>query len=283
MFLEVTYSDEKWKNARELNVRMAVKYGGIDEAKAYCRDDIPDDFIKRNQDIFKIQRGAGCYLWKPWVVAEGLKRISEGDYLVYIDAGVAVIANLHPLILALESSGQDVMCFYQSQIEKYWTKRDAFILMDCDTPEFTDTPQRSAHVILCKKTAQSIKIIDDWLKFAQDARIITDWQCVMGKPDYEGFVENRFDQTVWSLTTKKYGLKPFRLPFAEDRKVHDFQIGGEEKQAYDRSLYPKLMDIYHSRHIRYEWQLRSKRWRLFEAKLGEFRSGCDKALSKIKR
>lgn len=53
-------------------------------------------------------------------------------------------ADVHWLIDAMEEQETDIMIFALPYLERHFTKRDAFILMDCDTPAFTETKQRLA-------------------------------------------------------------------------------------------------------------------------------------------
>ena len=40
----------------------------------------------------------GYWLWKPYIVYEVLKTLSEGDVVIYCDAGIEIIEKLKPLI-----------------------------------------------------------------------------------------------------------------------------------------------------------------------------------------
>ena len=130
--------------------------------------------------------------------------------------------------------------------EKHWSKRDAFILMDCDSEQYTDTPQRCATYIFLRKTPATVTLIDEYLWYAQDPRIVTDMPNRLGKENYEGFKENRHDQTIWSLLTKKHGIKPFRDP----SQYGDFSGHLKwSKDILDRSTYPTILCC-HRRNMR---------------------------------
>lgn len=93
-----------------------------------------------------------------------------------------------------------------------YSKRDAFILMDADEPIYTESAQRCATYIIVKKTKDSVKIMMEYLHYCEDVRILTDADNVMGKENYRNFIDNRHDQTVWSILTKKHNLRAFRDP-----------------------------------------------------------------------
>ena len=133
------------------------------------------------------------------------------------------------------------MCFLGAAYERIFSKRDAFILMDCDEEKYANTLQCLSGFILLKKSAYSVALIDEWLEYMQDPRIVTDMPNQLGKENYPGFKENRHDQTAWSLLTKKHNIKPFRDPsqFSEFIKQEDYP-----KDVLDRSTYPTIFYLH---------------------------------------
>ena len=69
--------------------------------------------------------------------------MKEGDYLIYTDAGSIYVNKIQYLIDCMEQEKMEIMVFslQRELLEKQYTKRDAFVLMQCDAPQFTDTPQ----------------------------------------------------------------------------------------------------------------------------------------------
>ena len=60
-------------------------------------------FYSENKAILDLARGAGYWLWKPFIISETLKEMEEGDCLIYSDSGIEVVADLTPLFrIALE-------------------------------------------------------------------------------------------------------------------------------------------------------------------------------------
>ena len=52
----------------------------------------------KNKKILDAPKGIGYWLWKPFIILETMKNISEGDVIVYSDSGIEIIENLDPLI-----------------------------------------------------------------------------------------------------------------------------------------------------------------------------------------
>lgn len=136
----------------------------------------------------------------------------------------------------MQKANTDVMPMALNKIllEKHYSKRDAFILMDCDNEEIANTAQIDSSVIIVKKSPESVALIDEFLVYAQDPRIITDMPNQLGKDNYEGFKSRRNDQTVWSLLTKKRGYRPFRGPSQWTPPTSN----GFSKEILTRSIYP---------------------------------------------
>lgn len=223
MIYAVAYGNDAFAGSRDYNLKTAIKKGKADKAIAYSPEDIDESFYQQNKDILSLKRGNGYWLWKPYLILKTLNQIEDGDYLMYADAGSVYVNPVQTLIDCMEQNGQNILCFSINSIEKDWSKRDAFVILDCDKPEYAETPQRLATFILCKNCEETRAFISQWLGFCTDRRIITDDSNTAGLPNYDGFQDNRHDQTCWSLLTKKHGIPAFRDPsqFGENSALPD--------------------------------------------------------------
>ena len=70
------------------------------------------------------------------------------------------------------------------------------------------TRTRQFHDTFClvRKTPFGMGIVEEWLHFAQDERILTDRSNRCGEPNYPGFKDHRHTQSIWSLLCKKHEL-----------------------------------------------------------------------------
>ena len=231
----INYADPVFYDAQKLNTSSGREVGGFDEVIQYCPKDIDRKFYRQNEHIFFYTRGAGYWLWKPYLIKKTLERLAPNDYLFYSDAGAYFIAPVTPLIQTAENIGQDIFVFeLQGLFEKEYTKRDAFILMNCDSESYTETLQRLATFSLWKNTPYALEFVSEWLEYAQDERILTDLDNQLGCSNYPGFIEHRHDQSIFSLLSKKYTLAAHRDPVS---------IGTELKQRHPRSTYPPLLTL----------------------------------------
>ena len=207
----INYADSSgnisaYRIQQKLNTLSGYEVGGFDTVINYGRKDIDSDFYEKNRSIFAHKKGAGYWIWKPYIIVKTLKTLDERDYLVYCDVDYYFVESIDILIERLDRTNQNMMIFGNRYIEKYWTKKDLFIAMDCDNEKYTDTHQIQGGIHLWKKSDKSIKIAEEWLELVQDEHLLTDEPSILGKPEYDGFVEHRHDQSIFSLISKKHNL-----------------------------------------------------------------------------
>ena len=255
MIVAINFSDEKYINAQKLNSKTAKKWGA-DRVIEYSIADIDEEFKEANKYVLNKERGAGYWLWKPYFILKTLSGISEGDYIIYSDSGAAFVNKIEYLVEIMERDNTDVMPFCITQPEIKWTKRDVFVLLDADREEIINSEQICGTYILIKKTKHSVDIIKKWLESAKDARMITDDPNVMGREDYREFIENRHDQSIWSVLCKKNEINPYRDPSQYGLNEQQFPVDVRE-----RSTYPQIIESHRQRNMKYIFQLNySKKW-----------------------
>jgi hypothetical protein len=229
----ITFANKPFRYNQLLNTKSARKIRCFHRIFNFSPRDFDKVFYKKNIGILSQARGGGFWLWKPYFISEVLSKSLDGDILFYCDSGSLFIDNVEPLLRLPEKFGQDIIPLGLGALEKQYSKRDAFILMDCDEARFTDTQQRQASFIVLRNTAFSKMFVKEWLSYAQDPRILTDADNVEGKSNYPEFIDHRHDQTIYSLLTKKYNLQPFRDPS---------QWGNAGIRNYSNSEYGQLID-----------------------------------------
>ncbi|MEL6354596.1 MAG: hypothetical protein AAFR58_23020, partial [Cyanobacteria bacterium J06627_28] len=148
-------------------------------------------------------------------------------------SGAHFIEPITPLVDLSLKNQQDILVFELQAQEKVWTKRDAFVLMDCDEPKYSESKQRLASFSLWKKTNYTLDFIDEYLHYAQDERLITDLENQCAQSNYPEFKDHRHDQSIFSLLTKKHNLEAYRDPS---------QWGNDMKDQYTNSSYPQLIE-----------------------------------------
>ncbi|WP_144631419.1 hypothetical protein [Priestia megaterium] len=213
MLVVINYANEPYKSAQRYNTNSAYKVAKCDKVIEYGPENIDSHFFEQNKSILEMPRGGGLWLWKPYIIYETLKELKNGDYLLYCDSGSYFINSAKYLIDALENSGQDILCFdLETKVEKSYTQPAAFEIMNCLGEEYTESSQRLATFIFCKKTNFTEKFFFEYLSYAQNDKLIYDSAMEENRKKYEYYVAHREDQSIYSLLTKKYNLKAYRNP-----------------------------------------------------------------------
>jgi hypothetical protein len=168
-------------------------------------------------------------------------KLEYGDIVLYSDAALSVIGDLTPLFELADIKEKLIFKLPHvdaTHIAKIWTKRDTFVLMKCDTPEYWNANMSNGAVSVWKKTDSNIELIKEWQKYLRDARIITDEPNMTGLPNFIEFKAHRHDQSVLSLLAVKYKFEMFRDPT---------QWGNYEKEIFTNSPYEQLFDHHRQR------------------------------------
>ncbi|CAF3905893.1 unnamed protein product [Adineta steineri] len=205
--LLINFAHRCCKHAQENNCLTGLKHG-IRQCLMFKKEIVNTDpmFANRNKNILNRKRGAGYWLWKPFILLQELYLARDGDIIVYSDAA-----------------------------ESSLTKRDALIVLDVDKPEYTTTSAGLASYIVVKRSFTSLRFVSEWLTYAQDSRVITDDDNVLGSPNYPDFRAHRHDQSILSLLAKKWKLTVYADPS---------QYGEGEKS---QRPYPAIFDHHRSK------------------------------------
>lgn len=231
------------------DLRDAALSAGFETATAHSADIYKGtDFEQRNAKLLKESRGAGYWVWKPLVIRHALERIGEDDVLIYSDAGkvslTVDICRADKLATLAQMQPEGMIAGMQLPVARndQWTKRDAFVLMDVDEPKFRSTNQIQVGWSAWTKSDACFQLLDDWQHYAEDRRICSDDDNVLGLPNYDGFEENRHDQSIYTNLVFKQNLpfldfarRPARRYVVEVRKQPQVSLrkfwGGEQVLA----------------------------------------------------
>lgn len=190
-------------NAQKINSQTAKDIGGFDESVNYNLNSLSKEFLEKHQQHFLYTRGAGYWVWKPYIILNHVKNMNTDDILMYTDSGCHFINKITPLFNILEQTTNKVLVFNLSQIEKDWTKRDCFKKLNCDTVEYTDSKQIMSTFFVCKKNDFSINILEQWYKQISDLHMVADeYVSPSIEQNYNSFREHRHDQSLLSLISK---------------------------------------------------------------------------------
>ncbi|XYD08882.1 hypothetical protein R1A27_28745 [Methylobacterium sp. NMS12] len=211
-------------------VASAAATGDFDTIESWSPDRLRETpFYREHREILDRSRGAGNWAWKPYVIAEALEKRRDGDFIVFSDTGMQAVGDdplppVAPLLTWLDGSERRVAVgVLHGKPQRAWTKRDCFVLMGCDSARYWDADQIQASWIAFMVSPATRRLVAEWLRYAGDARIVTDSPNQMGLPDLEGFIDHRFDQSILSNLIYKLDLEipPLRQPSKQIRTLID--------------------------------------------------------------
>jgi hypothetical protein len=95
----VSYADGAevfYQNQAALAASAADK--GFDTIYNFRRNALDAKFSTKNKHILDLPRGAGYWVWKPYVILKAMEASPEGSLILYADSGVVFKKSLHKLV-----------------------------------------------------------------------------------------------------------------------------------------------------------------------------------------
>ena len=232
----ITFGDEKYEKSISL-LEKTARENGVESFTAYGPDSYTDEFHRKNRHILNQPRGKGYWLWKPWIILQEFDKLSEGDVVMYSDAGLYAINDVSPLYETCDE--RMVFKIPDTHYIREWTKKDCFVLTECDTPEYQNARMVNGAVSLWRVSNGNRLFLEEWLRICKDSRAITDMPNMFG-PNYFGFKAHRHDQSILSLLAKKRGFEVYRDPT---------QYGQAERTQFENSPYGQI--FWHHRNFKH--------------------------------
>lgn len=191
----INYASGGFFKSQELGLKSAESFGF--RVKGYTEKDISEEFKLKNERIFESQRGAGFWIWKPYIILDMLKQINEGDYLIYMDSGANLIGDPVRYLDIIDSKG--ILAFSMMQKTSKWTKGDCFFVINKNNKsDFKDYNQLQGTYIFFRKCDYSISFVQKWLDLCTTKNLIDDSPNIH-MDNFEDFIEHRHDQAIFSL------------------------------------------------------------------------------------
>lgn len=204
----ITFANNNYRKSRDILVNEIEKLG-FHHIITYNENDLSQDFINKNSQLFSYGRGYGYWVWKPYLIKKTLEESNDNDVIIYIDSTDLPKIRFKDF-LNQHFEKNDILLFNNIRHESHdrWTKKDCFVLMNCDDDKYHNRIQLEAGVIGVKKTIFNIELLTEWLDYCCNINIVTDEPNVCGQPNHPTFIEHRHDQSILTNLSIKYDLKP---------------------------------------------------------------------------
>ena len=186
----------------------------IDEVCTYTDKDLTEGYHQMFKDFSqKYPKGYGLWSWKPWLVSRELDSMTDGDILLYVDAGV----ELNPKGLGrfsyyLDLASRAGFVFFSLNLQnRFWTKHDTGLV----TRESYFRNQVAATAFFIQVSDKSREFAKEWLELCA-----WDGGQHLLDPDSDSSEKlkspHRHDQSILSLLVYKYGISAL----AKDETYH---------------------------------------------------------------
>jgi hypothetical protein len=210
------FGTDNYQNAINSLIKSSKDY--FDKHHIFSPKEIDGVFFEENKKILMQPRGAGYWLWKPYFLKKTLESVEDGDIVFYVDAGNIFINDPSFLFNKMNSKNniilfdnRDGMMSGDAAQNFISCKKDSFVLMGCDSPEYIYGKHLNASYQIYQKNNFSLEFVNEYLNFCKNEYILTDTPNTHGH-NYLGYYDHRHDQSVLSLLSIKYKINPLVDP-----------------------------------------------------------------------
>jgi hypothetical protein len=230
--------------------RSARRFGVASVRSCTFKELRTTEFYRAYRHLLDQPRGAGYWLWKPYLILENLKQLGPEDVLIYLDSDVVVTDDLAPLAALCTQKRPVVLVADHGHRNFEMTRRDCFHYLGCDAERYHRAEQVWAGVQLYRNTPESLGFVESYLASCCDERVLVDGENRCGLTNLDGFVDHRHDQSVLSLLAERADLERVRNPsqWGNHLKLEPYRVCGEwlpgERygEPYENSPYGTLLD-----------------------------------------
>ncbi len=195
-------SNDEYIHLAEKTVQSIKNLYSKSETKVFQPKDLPDLIVNYAKSYSK---GYGYWVWKPYIIREALSTINENDVLLYVDGRSGLRKTGKPIRwldnFILENQF-DIASWQMIHKEMSWTNGNIISAFNLDlNSELIKTGQFAATFHAWRKNIRSLNFLNEWLSFLQEnSEICRDEN--LKKFNHKKFIENRHDQSVFSLMIK---------------------------------------------------------------------------------
>ena len=217
-------TDDLNKSAKRLKLQ-ALESKYYSDIKILSSKDLDKNAINFIENVIKKngKRGFGYWFWKPYLILKVINELKDNDIIHYLDIGCHINNNINKFkkyISLLDADTRGLIAFQYYPIvnevfkdidfpkrEEYkFTKADLFDYFGyLNNDKIINTPQFWAGSFFIKKNDFCIRFLENWIEvFKNNFELIND--SPSSKENFPGFIENRHDQSVFSLLCKKNSI-----------------------------------------------------------------------------
>ena len=205
----VTYANQLYDRALERIKAEAGRFP-FDEVCAVREIDLigSEFWLAHGAFIQANPRGAGYWIWKPYIVGQMIAKMADGDILLYADAGctmdVSKLARFTEYVQMVSTHPSGILAFNMAwNLQRFYTKKMVVNAMDADL----DVGQIAATAFILRVSEETRALVAEWLALCNNYSLIDDSPSIAANgsllSEDPAFREHRHDQAIWSILLRK--------------------------------------------------------------------------------
>ena len=205
----ISYTSRQFNNRYNTITKLGNDCGLFNEFKCFTENDIDNEFKEKYKEVWTMSKGAGYWIWKPYIISKMLEQINENDIVVYIDGGCHINITkesqerFNEYINMINNSQSGLLRFQLTHQEKNFTNKktinyfkDKFNINDEMMNTYLESMQCVGGIQLMKKNKYTIQFFKQILEIlSDDYKLFTDIYTDTNE-------KHRHDQSIMSLLYK---------------------------------------------------------------------------------
>ena len=184
---------------------------GFDVFENYRQGHLDPSFYAKFKETLDQPRGAGYWLWKPYLILEAMKKYPENTFVTYADSGIVFSKSMAPLFDLLEETPIILAGNNSPASIRTYLKMEARTLLKIapDDPRL-DFTKVWAPFMVFKNTPRARAFVQEWFDLCQIKDVLTDAPFDEEIQD-EVFIRHLHDEVLISLVMAKkpHGIRVF--------------------------------------------------------------------------
>lgn len=177
---------------------------GIDFIYNYRRPHLDAEFVKRNEDVLNKPKGAGYWLWKPYLILKTLQSVPEGSLVVYADSGFIFRKSFEHILD--QAMNHDMVLLHSDEptmgVSANKVKRDVWAYLNIDDESHRQGPYIWAAFMVVRNTPASRVFIQQWLDLCQNPKLLIETPSDL--PEHSEFQNHVHDQAILTALYNKH-------------------------------------------------------------------------------
>lgn len=197
----VSLADNRCSKGQQKVEDTGLRLGNVSRAVSWTWNQFREtEHYTRHRSLFTEKRGLGYWGWKPFLILDEFSKIDDGDVVLYHDAGRPcydwrIEYDVNPLVEHVVKHHRGLGIVFGPWNHGKMTKRDCFVKMRCDQPEYHRHRQVSATWGIFQKNAFCREVLEEWRDWIVDpSRIVTDDVSAVEEHDF--YQHHRHDQSI---------------------------------------------------------------------------------------